>query len=675
MIFHSITICNLFSYYGPVVFRFNAPGEDKNIILISGRNGYGKTNFINSVKLLFSGINDELSSSMPGAARKLSHKQYLLGMPNLWKGALNQKAMKENAGPFYIEIQWEENAGAVRARREWILDGAGSVRQKIRISSGFIESDKEDEEAQNFLDERLPQDYIPFFFFDGEQIQKMIDISQTNLQKHMERLLNISQIDTATDFIAKAQSGWKKEAMVEREKADLQKTKHTLKERESEIAVHEETCGHLEEELLEAKEENERISRRLDRFMESSQAGDEKVLKKEKEEIENRIDELTLWIADEISEDSPLLFNPRLLSQAMAYVKAILESDAGTQSDLINSFIRTLPTNLFDTPPFPDPGLSDYQMDFYKNRLVQLLQAYKPVPDRSKFIFSIEKARALKLSGAITPFMNAAGRRQALLANFRKINGHKRRLEDLIRRLEDLPSLTFREKEEFEKTKRILAEKSEEIGRKEEQIQEIRLRIGSCEREMGRLKKEIRHLEDRVEVTDKAKIKVELAKDLRAFFKNYKIELKKMRRKEIESKLDQFSQTLISSTREIKKIRVDEDFVLHPYGEGDKPIGIHSLSSGIRQLIATALLWALKVVSGKTVPLIIDTPLGRIDKTHQENLLKYYYPDVGDQVIILPTDSELDERKYDLLRPHICQEFKLQNPDGDSTQYVEAPMY
>jgi len=676
MIFKSITICNLFSYYGAVKFDFRPPETEKNVILISGRNSHGKTNFINSVKLLFSSSTEELRSSLPGGIRTLSPKQYLLGVPNLWKGVLNQKARKKGEGPFYIEIKWQEKSGSVLARREWSLDTARTVKTNLVITADFIDVEKEGDDAQNFLDERLPQDYISFFFFDSEQIHKMIDdISQNNLQRQMERLLNISQIDTATDYIDRARSGWQKEAMHEEQKAELQKTKHLVSEKQSEIAVHDEKRITLEEELYESKEEAEQISRRLNRFLEVSHAGDEKKLKKEKTEIEEQIDELTHWISDEISDDSPLLFNAELIGQTMVQVRTILESDTGAQSDLIDSFTRTLPTYLFDTPPFSDPRLSNYQTDFYKNRLVQLLQAYRPTPDKTKSIFSMEKARALKLSDTMSPFLNAANRKQSLLDNLQRINNSKQILEELTRRLEDLPGLSLQEKEEFEATKREMEDNAKEIGRKEEQISDILSHIEKCKREIERLNKEVRHLEDRVSVTGQAKIKVELAKDLKLFFKAYKDKLKQKRREEIERHLDQFARTLISSTREIKVIRVDQDFVLHAYGEKNEPIGIHSLSSGIRQLLATALLWSLKVVSGKTVPLIIDTPLGRIDKTHQNNLLKHYYPKVGEQVIILPTDSEMDERKYSLLKPSICQEFQLQNPDGENTQYIEATMY
>lgn len=95
-----------------------------------------------------------------------------------------------------------------------------------------------------------------------------------------------------------------------------------------------------------------------------------------------------------------------------------------------------------------------------------------------------------------------------------------------------------------------------------------------------------------------------------------------------------------------------------------------SLSAGMKQLAATALLWALKEASGREVPLIVDTPLGRIDRAHQENLLTRYYPTVGRQVIVLPTDSELDEGKYRVLAPHVFREYHLINDEtGMRTQF------
>jgi DNA sulfur modification protein DndD len=377
MIFKTITLYNLFSYYGKIVFQLKTPEKGKNIVLIAGRNGHGKTSFLNSIKLLFSGVSEELRVGIPGYSnRRLSPKQYLLGVSDLWAGVFNRKAKKEGQKRFYIKIEWEEEAGVVEAIREWIITGENEYQPHFRINSTFMETVLKDQDAQDFLDERLPQDYIPFFYFDSEQIHKMIDISQNNLQKHMERLLNISQIETAREYIGKAQSDWKKAAMVEKEKANLQEKENNLSEKKRSIAENSEKATYLKDEISDLEDEIEETSKRLDRLRENSQIGDEKKLKEERDDIKRAIEELTLSIADDLTDDTPMLFNSEIIKKAAVFFKIIMESDTGTQSDLIDSFIRTLPISLFDNPPFPDPSLSEYQTDLFKNRLIQLLEAY-----------------------------------------------------------------------------------------------------------------------------------------------------------------------------------------------------------------------------------------------------------------------------------------------------------
>ena len=675
MIFKTITLYNLFSYYGKIVFQLNNPEDEKNIILIAGRNGHGKTSFINSIKLLFSGASVGLRSSIPGSSQVIGPKHYLLGFQDQWVGVFNKKARKEDQKRFYIKIEWKEEAGVVEALREWVMIGDHDCQQHLTIKSDFMEKVLKDEDAQDFLDERLPQDYIPFFYFDSEQIHKMIDISQNNLQKHMERLLNISQIETAREYIGKAQADWRKAAMVENEKARLQEKENELSEKKRAIAENNEKAVYLEDEISDLEDEIEQVSKRLDRLRENSQIGDEKKLKKEREDIKKEIEDLTLSIADDLTDDTPLLFNTEIIKKMADSLKIIMESDTGTQSDLINSFIKTLPINLLDVPPFPDPCLSEYQTDFYKNRLIQLLEAYKPVHDKQKTIFFIEKRRAVQISDIITPYLSMDHRKKILTESLKKMNNHKKRVVEIELSLDDIPGLSQQEKEEFEDTKKELSQKSELKGRKEREIKELEEKIKSFETKIKNLERDINHQEKQVKISGNAKDKVDLSQKLKSFFKAYKDELKKKRRQEIETKLNEFSQKLITSHKQIEKIKVYDDFSLHPVDKTGEPIGINSLSSGIRQLIATALLWALKDVSKKTVPLVIDTPLGRIDKEHQENLLKYYYPSVGKQVIILPTDSELNVEKYNLLQPYICQEFQLENIDGESTKYIEKPMY
>lgn len=83
------------------------------------------------------------------------------------------------------------------------------------------------------------------------------------------------------------------------------------------------------------------------------------------------------------------------------------------------------------------------------------------------------------------------------------------------------------------------------------------------------------------------------------------------------------------------------------------------LSAGEKQLMVISLLWALAICSKKKLPVIIDTPLSRLDSIHREALITTYFPNASDQTIILSTDSEIDQKYYELMRPHIGDEFTL----------------
>ena len=59
------------------------------------------------------------------------------------------------------------------------------------------------------------------------------------------------------------------------------------------------------------------------------------------------------------------------------------------------------------------------------------------------------------------------------------------------------------------------------------------------------------------------------------------------------------------------------------------------LSAGEKQIYAIAILEALAKTSGRHLPIIIDTPLGRLDSEHCTKLINNYFPYASHQVIIL----------------------------------------
>ena len=84
-----------------------------------------------------------------------------------------------------------------------------------------------------------------------------------------------------------------------------------------------------------------------------------------------------------------------------------------------------------------------------------------------------------------------------------------------------------------------------------------------------------------------------------------------------------------------------------------------SLSAGEKQLMVISLLWALALCSKKKLPVIIDTPLSRLDSAHRTSLIQTYFPQASEQIIILSTDSEIDYNYYQMMKKDIGDEFTL----------------
>jgi hypothetical protein len=53
------------------------------------------------------------------------------------------------------------------------------------------------------------------------------------------------------------------------------------------------------------------------------------------------------------------------------------------------------------------------------------------------------------------------------------------------------------------------------------------------------------------------------------------------------------------------------------------------------------MLWALAKTSGRPLPIIIDTPLARLDSDHRKLLAQHYFPVASHQMLILSTDTEI----------------------------------
>jgi DNA sulfur modification protein DndD len=97
---------------------------------------------------------------------------------------------------------------------------------------------------------------------------------------------------------------------------------------------------------------------------------------------------------------------------------------------------------------------------------------------------------------------------------------------------------------------------------------------------------------------------------------------------------------------------------------------VERLSAGERQLLAVAILWGLSRVAHREVPLVVDTPLGRLDSFHREKLATNYFPHVAQQVIILSTDEEFDADLRTKIERFISREYLIEFIDIERSSRI-----
>ena len=82
-------------------------------------------------------------------------------------------------------------------------------------------------------------------------------------------------------------------------------------------------------------------------------------------------------------------------------------------------------------------------------------------------------------------------------------------------------------------------------------------------------------------------------------------------------------------------------------------------SAGQKEILAFALIASVVELSNRQVPAVIDTPLARLDGQHRDNVLRHFFPNLGSQVIVLATDTELGSQEVEQLSPILASKHHL----------------
>ncbi len=682
MIFKKICIQNLFSYYGEQVFDFPSPTQKRPVILIAGRNGFGKTSFINSVKLLFLGTADEMLRNVQ-AGMTLRPNSYLLGTGKEWQGIFNRRARHESLKEkrfdtrYGITIEWLEPEGKVIAERYWTLrrnDPEAHLRIETNFDTDLGRVIEDPESAEEFLERRLPKSLVPFFFYDGEQVQQIAEANREGQLRQIERLLDISALDTLNAYLQKIINSWRLEGQGPEARAELAQLKAELQALQADIAAKQALIADADADIDNVSREIRRIERQSDALRAKSLQRDEPRLKSRLAKARENYEEICGRVAENLTPAAPLWACPELLKSVGDKLALATNNNGHILADELSQIAELIPRQLFDMQPHSTPSLSEAQKLHYKGKLARLFAVYTESP--SGGFFSLKAAETITLKELFDYYRQASTERQRHAEDLKNASLLRREIADLKAELDTLDNISPEEQKLFQARQEDLNSQTHEreklIGQRAIAANDVQ----SLENKLRTIEGEIRTKETEVVKKDINSSRIERARQAQRMFDSYKQGLKASQRERIQEAVNRRFKSLMTSHGMIANIEMDEDFALTYRDASGSEVGMANISAGMKQLTAQALLWALSETTTRHIPIIVDTPLARIDRDHQKNLLKNYYPCASEQMIVLPTDSEIDQEKYRLLKPHICKEFQLKNTDGDHTEvHPDVPMY
>lgn len=109
----------------------------------------------------------------------------------------------------------------------------------------------------------------------------------------------------------------------------------------------------------------------------------------------------------------------------------------------------------------------------------------------------------------------------------------------------------------------------------------------------------------------------------------------------------------------IKQIVISDNFSVSLLDKNKNTIQFSMLSAGEKQLLISSIIWSFFKVSKRKEMFIFDTPVARLDKENRKNFIDNIVKTIGDQVVILSTNSEIIEDCYDVLKDNLAKEYTI----------------
>ena len=641
MIIKKLVLHNFGVYASTNVFEFKG---NKPIVLIGGMNGRGKTTFLEAVLLALYGSN----SFAYNESNYKSYGQYLKSFVNV-----SDKTLET-----YIDLEFSmDNKDNEKycIHREWIGDKKRTT-EKIQVYKDDSYNQFLTDNWSMFIENILPSGLSNFFFFDGEKIAELaVEKTSNQMKESIKTLLGISVLELLKSDLGRIINRTVKNQVGNAEAEEVESLRHQKEIAEINLVAVDEELEKLEEtrNILEQKldvKNQEYIAKGGDIVTQRQELYQKRTALMSK--IDNYKEQLVLDAAAEL---------PFLLVKD--YLRNIRENSEIEQEQKMmeialkkmNHFSKDYEKNNEQD----SAAILRFMSYINKNSITKSHSISYNMSDSSLF-----KLQVLLDEQLLATKLNVIERQNKL-----------KNMEQEVNQLDSYLSVDINEKEitriykEIKEIEQQIIETNVLIERK---TNERRSKNGELMSATSLFNKKVEKYLKKMELNDDSDRIIKYAHMADTILEEYKIRLQKNKISVVALTMTECYKKLANKKTLINRISMDP-ITLDLYYEDYNGIEINkaSLSAGEKQLMVISLLWALALCSKKKLPVIIDTPLSRLDSAHREALITTYFPQASEQTIILSTDSEIDRNYNDMMKNNIGDEFTLIYDDDSKSTTIQ----
>ena len=701
---NKIVLYNFNSFEGMNEFDFSSTCDQKNIVLIGGKNGAGKTSLFTAIKIALYG---PLTYGYMGI-----NPHYISKI----KDCINSNAFQTDRVKSKVQIKIslliEREVKKYEITREWTY-------KKQRLEEHFsvkcndkLLDDKEQSYFQNYLLSIIPPDLFDFFLFDGEEVGNIFSTSTYNTYVR-NAVYTLCGLDIF-EIIRKQTGRFVGKATTEKETILLDEYKVLKEEADSlQLAI---SNAELEIDTLQkALEEIETES--LEHETVFKNAGG--ITEAEKEELSKQYRE-----AEQIKVESAVKIKNFVETLMPFYIvkefakkisgQLATESDRGIyeyfqQKIKVDDIQEILPKSVPDKDAISiaetlferlkPVGYDESNVQIHDlsqestarvNALISMLENFdssemvRTVMNRQKAAdVTMEINKLLKSAMSDEDVAKYKEKENALLRRrdeiSKEIFEQKNRLVELNNRMSIVAVQRERafqavkentqNKNVYELSSGLTAMMEALLSHKSEKIKNgLENLIVRNLRRIYRKDNLITHIEIDENFKfnlyqDATYTAVELSNLMRNVGKNnFYITIGQ---KGLDQLFLKYDVNTIADLEKILQIKENDSCDLY------KNIDLSRLSKGERQIFILALYWAIIILSNQNIPFVIDTPYARIDANHRKEISEKFFPNISKQVIILSTDEEINEEYYGIIKPYIAKEYLLINDENQNKTTIE----